>query len=223
MAPWTRCAHSESHGQWGGFRSILSFQRQVLAQQALFGSETPHPTFSEASWGTHAGSATQQEGQVLSLPGNSPQAHQAKLLTLNESLVLLSGCLQMTPMVITLRRAVLVTTRIAHSSPLPRASLPITATMHTVRMKITKGRQTESHFASPHRYPRFSPKPVQRVVLTIIRTEKLLLQSQSSTKTDISRNTPTPCLVPLTRQHAIPTSKTPDPEQEGTRLTYEAG
>lgn len=55
-----------------------------------------------------------------------------RLPTLNESLVLLSGCLQMTPVTSMQRRTDPVITKTAHSVPSARASLPSTATMHTV-------------------------------------------------------------------------------------------
>ena len=70
-----------------------------------------------------------------SLPGGSLQA---ELLTLNESLVLLSGCLQMMTVTREQRRADPASIKIAHNSPFVRASFPSTATMQKVMIRIAK-------------------------------------------------------------------------------------
>lgn len=69
------------------------------------------------------------------LPGGSLQA---ELLTLNESLVLLSGCLQMMIVTREQRRTDPASIKIAHNSPFVRASFPSTATMQKVMIRIAK-------------------------------------------------------------------------------------
>lgn len=85
---------------------------------------------------------------------------------MNESLVLLSDCLQMMPVTIAQRTADPATTKIAHGSPLLRASLPSTATMHKVMIRIAKRERNKRGTVKPvlkfPQVPSFSPKLVQR-------------------------------------------------------------
>jgi hypothetical protein len=73
----------------------------------------------------------------------------------------------MTPVTTTQRSRDTETTKTAHSSPLARASLPSTATMHKVMIRTAKRKRKEKGANSTtsqesHRYPQFSPKPVQK-------------------------------------------------------------
>lgn len=90
--------------------------------------------------------ASRQERQAHSLPGGSLQPGQAELLTLNESLVLLSGCRQMMAVTTQQRKAEPTSTKTAHSSPFTRAPLPSTATMQKVMTSRAK-RERETHFS----------------------------------------------------------------------------
>ena len=68
-----------------------------------------------------------QESQDHGLQGVGPSNCQAELFTLNESLVLLSGCRQMMAVTTEQRKAEPMSRKTAHNSPFTRASLPSTA------------------------------------------------------------------------------------------------
>lgn len=149
---------------------------------------------------------------IVQTPAGGPEvmAREAGLLTLNDSLVLLSGCLQMTTMTTEQRRADPVSTKPAHSPPSARAFFPRTATVQKVTIRIAKReRQVRSnHLSSSHRYPQLSPKPMERQApflqaSTTVRTVQQLIPSGTC---------PPP---PMARKHVMPTRKTLDTFQGG--------
>lgn len=89
----------------------------------------------------------------------------AKLLTLNESLVLLSGCLQMMPVTSMQRRTEPVMRKTAHSVPSARASLASTATMHTMMIRTAK-REKKKSGENPHMY-HVSPQIFQKETVSV--------------------------------------------------------
>lgn len=75
--------------------------------------------------------------------GQLPAEAQAELLTLNESLVLLSGCLQMMTVTIEQRMAEMMSMKMAHNSTFVRAFFPSTVTMQKMMIRIAEDRERE--------------------------------------------------------------------------------
>lgn len=89
-----------------------------------------------------------QESQDRGLQGVGPSNCQAELFTLNESLVLLSGCRQMMAVTTEQRKAEPMSRKTAHNSPFTRASLPSTAARQKVMTRSAKrDRQRKPHFS----------------------------------------------------------------------------
>lgn len=90
-----------------------------------------------------------QPGAVV--PGGPLRARRAEPLTLNESLVLLSGCCQMMTVTTEQRTAEPMSMKSAHSSPWARASLPSTVTMQKTMMRMADGEREMhlDHFSTP--------------------------------------------------------------------------
>lgn len=93
------------------------------------------------------------------VPGGPLRARRAEPLTLNESLVLLSGCCQMMTVTTVHMTAEPMSMKSAHHSPWARASFPSTVTMQKTMMRIADGqRQREMHL-DPVSTPVDTPGP----------------------------------------------------------------
>lgn len=75
------------------------------------------------------------------VPGGPLRARRAEPLTLNESLVLLSGCCQMMTVTTVHMTAEPMSMKSAHHSPWARASFPSTVTMQKTMMRIADGQR----------------------------------------------------------------------------------
>lgn len=99
---------------------------------------------------------TPRRAHAGSVPsGSSLQNLRAELLTLNESWVLLSGCLQMMTVITEQRIAETMSIKMAHNSTFVRAFFPSTVTMQKMMIRIAedrkRGRQMHlNYFSSSH-------------------------------------------------------------------------
>lgn len=127
----------------------LSQQRCLCPAHMPLSLASKHLTLhTQACWSPAEQGGLLQESQDHGLPGVGPSSCQAELFTLNESLVLLSGCRQMMAVTTEQRKAEPMSRKTAHNSPFTRASLPSTAAMQKVMTRSAKrDRQRKPHFS----------------------------------------------------------------------------
>ena len=127
----------------------LSQQRCLCPARMPLSLASKHLTLhTQACWSPAEQGGLLQESQDHGLPGVGPSSCQAELFTLNESLVLLSGCRQMMAVTTEQRKAEPMSRKTAHNSPFTRASLPSTAAMQKVMTRSAKrDRQRKPHFS----------------------------------------------------------------------------
>ena len=159
----------------------LSQQRCLCPAHMPLSLASKHLTLhTQACWSPAEQGGLLQESQDHGLPGVGPSSCQAELFTLNESLVLLSGCRQMMAVTTEQRKAEPMSRKTAHNSPFTRASLPSTAAMQKVMTRSAKrDRQRKPHFShSPgsHRQISSSQNP-RRVGLHLCKHQSQLGQN----------------------------------------------